>query len=90
MSAPRKKFGAPVEFIARSCEGKRRLPDEITARAVGQHMGERSGDKLFVYRCRFCRGWHLTKNARLNREQDAVDFYTKPKPGKEMPAGAKA
>src|SRR3546814_19329964 len=52
MTAPRRRNGAPVAFIERSCEGKRRFPDELTARAVGMSDAELSGDKLYVYRCR--------------------------------------
>lgn len=79
MTAPRRRNGATVEFIKRSCEGKRRYADELDARAVGMNSAESSGDKLYVYRCRFCRGWHLSKNARMNGKTYAVDYYVRGK-----------
>lgn len=76
MTAPRHRNGASVAFIVRSCEGKRRFADEMDVRAVGMADAERSGDRLYVYRCRFCMGWHLSKNAN-NGERNAVDFYVR-------------
>lgn len=46
------------------CLKKRRYTDECQARAAAmdsleRHPGE---DKLYVYRCNCCAGWHLTKS----------------------------
>lgn len=77
MTAPRRRNGATVAFIERSCEGKRRIQDEDNARAIGMHAAEKEGIKLYVYQCRFCRGWHLTR--RNNGEKSAVDYYVRGK-----------
>lgn len=77
MTAPRHRNGATVAFIQRSCEGKRRLADEASARAIGMADAERNGVKLYIYRCRFCSGWHLTR--RNNGEKSAVDYYARGK-----------
>lgn len=77
MTAPRHRNGATVDFIQRSCEGKRRIPDENSARAIGMAAAEQNNIKLYVYRCRFCRGWHLTRNN--NGEKSAVDYYARGK-----------
>lgn len=61
MTAPLRRNGALVSHIQRSCEKKRRYPDQITASAVGMGQQEQTGRTLWVYRCRFCKGWHLTK-----------------------------
>lgn len=43
------------------CQAKRRYSDELGARASASVICERtSKDKLGVYFCRFCRGWHVT------------------------------
>lgn len=62
MTAPMRRNGMLVSKIKRSCEDKRRYPDEFVARASGQWSKAQSGEeKLYIYRCRLCRGWHLTK-----------------------------
>lgn len=45
-----------------ACMGKKRYPDEMTARATGEiclQMKELAG--LYVYKCPHCRGYHLTR-----------------------------
>lgn len=75
MTAPRRRNGASIKVIDRSCETKRRYPDEHTARAVGMNAAETRKQRLYTYRCKFCRGWHLTKNGRINGERSSVHFY---------------
>lgn len=45
------------------CRKKRRHPDEITARAAAQCAIQVFGNvtELYIYRCKECRGWHLTR-----------------------------
>ena len=53
----------------RSCLSKSRLSDEASARAVAMHMlgqGVWKGKRAWVYRCRECRGWHITTRASGN------------------------
>jgi hypothetical protein len=48
----------------KSCKKKRRFPDEASARTVGYlRCADRLGNgvNLYVYECKFCRGFHLTK-----------------------------
>lgn len=61
MSAPSRRNGLLVERIYASCERKQRYPDELTARAAGRMFSEKEGYPLWLYPCRVCRGWHLTK-----------------------------
>jgi hypothetical protein len=57
MSAP------PLKKKVVTCQSKRRHPDEITARAAAMRAIQYRGqvNKLWVYPCPECRGWHLTK-----------------------------
>lgn len=45
----------------RSCEEKARYSTQYAGVIVAQGMFKRHGDKLRVYPCRFCKGFHLTK-----------------------------
>jgi len=59
MSAP------PLKKPVITCLNKQRHPDEFVARAVAMRALNHpkcSTDTLFVYRCKQCRGWHLTKS----------------------------
>lgn len=59
MTAPPKKRRRQV------CEGKRRYPDELTAKVFGMNSSSRNGvEDLYTYRCEVCGGWHLTKHRR--------------------------
>lgn len=45
-----------------TCEKKRRYPDEPSARAMAACQAKfKEEGKLYVYRCKVCSGWHLTK-----------------------------
>ncbi len=74
MTAPLRRNGLLVQHIERSCAGKHRHPDELTARAMGRTQTEMSGYPIFVYPCKICRGWHLTKSPQ-NDKRRAADFY---------------
>lgn len=58
MSAP------PVRQVVLNCAKKTRWPDEMSSRAGAMSSIERFGgvDRLWIYRCPFCRGWHLSRN----------------------------
>lgn len=73
MTAPRRRNGVLVSTIVSGCERKQRYSDEFGARAAGQVFGERSQIKLYVYPCKLCRGWHLTKRPQ-RRETQAADY----------------
>lgn len=61
MTAPSRFRGRDVAQIERMCASKTRYPDELTARAAGQHYRERMTTKnLYVYKCPHCAGHHLT------------------------------
>jgi hypothetical protein len=73
MTAPRRCSGVLVSTIQSGCERKQRYSDEFGARAAGQVFGEKNQVRLFVYPCRLCRGWHLTKRPQ-RRETQAADY----------------
>lgn len=75
MSAPKRRNGALVTQIERSCIQKVRYQDPITARAAGQYYGDFFKRQMYMYRCKFCGGWHLTKKRFSNRWNmaDAMD-----------------
>ena len=54
----------------RRCTGKHRWSDEMSARAGAMHSIEQYGqvEKLWVYRCPHCSGWHLTKIRQAGQE----------------------
>lgn len=63
MTAPSRSHGQRVEVWHKMCLSKRRFPDEYVARAAiqsGMQNGSISTDKLYVYQCPSCRGWHMT------------------------------
>lgn len=73
MTAPRRRNGLLVSTIHSGCERKQRYSDEFGARAAGQVFSELHSVKLYVYPCKLCRGWHLTKRPQ-RRETLAVDY----------------
>lgn len=47
--------------VLRTCHSKRRYADEHAARAVGiECMADGLGPR-YIYKCRHCSGWHLTR-----------------------------
>lgn len=58
MSAP------PLKGNVLACSNKRRWCDEFAARAGAMDAINRYrvADRLWIYNCSYCRGWHLTKS----------------------------
>ncbi len=59
MSAP------PVKREVLVCRDKRRMSDELLARAVAQtylQHPKAQVEKLWIYKCPHCNGWHTTRN----------------------------
>lgn len=71
MSAP------PPRPSKARCQAKRRHADELTARAAAASHLEAGSDrvKLYVYRCKHCDGWHLTKHWQPAPSVTAGDPY---------------
>lgn len=44
-----------------TCASKRRYESERQAILAGERRSETIGFNLYVYRCKTCKGWHLTK-----------------------------
>jgi hypothetical protein len=74
MTAPLRRNGILVATIRRGCEAKHRHPDELVARAMALTQQEMSGYRMFVYPCKICRGWHLTKQEQRDKRR-AADHY---------------
>jgi hypothetical protein len=49
---------------ASSCQRKDRYPTKAIARAFRDRIRREGGGDLFVYECKFCRGFHLTHMSR--------------------------
>ena len=79
MTAPLRSHGRLVSVILRGCHNKKRYPDQIIARIIGQEQEKANGVKLYVYNCKICRGVHLTRNRQSNPAM-AVDWVFKPTP----------
>ena len=65
-STPQRGTIMGIEAIRVYCHvaGKRRFPDELMARmATRQHISShrQTPAKLWVYYCRDCDGWHMTR-----------------------------
>lgn len=59
-----------------TCENKRRHVDECTARAAAMDSITRPGSnvqRLWIYRCPVCNGWHLTRNNQANARLVTAD-----------------
>lgn len=50
-----------------ACAKKRRYVTYDQALAVARHRERESGEPLFIYRCEYCGGWHLTHQADQQR-----------------------
>lgn len=58
----------PLKPRQLACANKRRYSDEFAARAAAQHViTVDSPERLWVYQCEFCRGWHLTSRKQGRR-----------------------
>jgi hypothetical protein len=58
-----------------TCKDKPRYQDEVTVRAAGAvSLEERKNrEQLWCYRCRHCRGWHLTSKNQGKRWEITVE-----------------
>lgn len=79
MTAPLRRNGLLVTTIVRSCEGKHRHPDDVTARAMALTQQEMSGFRMFIYPCKICRGWHLTKQPQSDKRRAADHHQPTPR-----------
>lgn len=76
---PNKVNGLTEEERMRRCAGKRRWSDELSACAGALAAVERRQvDKLWVYQCPHCRGWHLTRNRQVGK-LPAAEYGAGPK-----------
>ena len=79
MSAPPLKDKSKL-----TCSKKKRYSDELTARAgcmtVLQQDPNNSPPKLWVYKCKECKGWHLTSNTQSWAGVTKDNPYTKKNP----------
>ena len=87
MTRPHKVNGIPAAVLdalaahrARceaTCSRKKRYTDEHVARAMGTEQMVHAPYQLYIYQCRVCRGWHLTKQTLAPFW--AADYYEKEK-----------
>lgn len=71
----------PLKGNAAVCARKRRFADEFVARVTAQDECERDDlERLAVYQCPACRGWHLTSNGRApnSRSVTATQLVHRP------------
>lgn len=47
-----------------NCRAKHRHATEVSARVSGKARMDQGSEPLFIYRCAYCSGWHLTKKER--------------------------
>lgn len=60
-----------------TCARKIRYASDHVARAVGTEQMAGGAPQLFIYQCKVCRGWHLTKQEAA--PYWAADYYEKNK-----------
>lgn len=63
------------EAIAR-CK-KRTRYDELGARALGMKLMETSPEQRYIYKCKVCNGWHITRQPQP--PYYAADYFVKGK-----------
>lgn len=64
----------PADVVERACTSKRRYTSEEVARAHGMQFEVQNKVKLWLYCCKSCLGWHLTKSN--NGRRSAVNCFT--------------
>lgn len=79
MSAPLRRNGRLVTTIVKGCEDKIRYSDDYAARGAGQIYQEQYGGKMYLYPCKICRGYHLTKTPQKTNDR-AVTYKFKKTP----------
>lgn len=68
-----------ISLIERGCSHKKRYSDDMGARCAGMLLEDLYGDKLYLYPCKLCRGYHLTRS-RQQRLDWAVSYEFQPTP----------
>jgi 3-methyladenine DNA glycosylase AlkD len=69
MTEPLKRNGYTIAQRRKMCTGKFRFADEMTVIAQGLRSLETIDNgtkKLYYYKCKLCKGWHLTKTSYNN------------------------
>lgn len=72
MTAPRRSHGMLVSSREKMWDSKRRFADQFAARASGSYLQAKNGDRLWIYQCTACGGWHLT--SKPGRKEMAVTY----------------
>jgi hypothetical protein len=52
-----------------ACSRKVRYETRRIAKDKARERAAESGTRLYVYRCRYCNGWHLTKQPQGNKSR---------------------
>lgn len=74
---PNKVNGLTVFQRSRMCTSKQRWSDEMAAQAGAASCVERgTADRLYVYKCPECHGYHLTKRVQFNKPAINQQFLT--------------
>jgi hypothetical protein len=65
----------PLKGRVLTCASKRRWSDEVSARAGAMSAIQfyQNTDRLWVYRCKECNGWHLTSKDNGRRQMVTAD-----------------
>lgn len=53
-----------IQDVVSSCTKKNRYETRLKAKRVATARMIETGQKLYVYRCRYCGGWHISKRRR--------------------------
>ena len=48
-----------------SCTSKKKYDSEWQAKYDADYLEEKYGGKMYIYHCRFCGYWHLTKSSKI-------------------------
>lgn len=75
MTSPTKTHGKTRDEWDKMCLTKRRFPDEHVARASiceGMQKQRIKAEKLWIYQCPSCRGWHMTSKNNHGDKSPAV------------------
>lgn len=66
----------PLKGTKLNCANKIRYADEFPARVAAMESINRHGttDKLWVYRCPHCSGWHLTRSRQRTAPTTATEL----------------
>ena len=76
--------------MANSCAKKRRYATYDQARATLRFCEESEGRPLYIYKCEYCGGWHLTHQADQQKYDRKVRRETEKRIAREAAKGAMA